>query len=255
MDSTNMASRRSRTGLLAVAGAVAFTATWITLSFVSDGYTMWDITVTSYSSIAQPISGLGLGSTAPYMNTAFTGCGILVAFGTWAAVRTWPNPDTKAHTWVRRTVPFSGVGMAVCGTFDLESIMVHTLGFVLAAGVSGIGFIVAGRYLRTTSHRLLSAWLRFAGPAGLVGMIAFMATFNGEDAGDNVGYAGLVERVLVTVLMISVAGIGLSTEPTATQTPVPTSHSSADPACPPDVDPITPAAAHSSATSSLAEPD
>lgn len=212
MRSTNRSTRRSKAGLLAVAGAVAFTATWITLSFISDGYTMWDITVESYSSIAQPISGLGLGSTAPYMNTAFIACGILITFGTWAAVLSWPNPDTKAVKWVRRTVPFSGIGMALCGIFDLESIMVHTLGFVLSAGVSSIGFIIAARYLRTTSHRLLSAWLRFAGPAGLVGMIAFMATFNGEDAGNNVGYAGLVERVLVTVLMISVAAIGLSTD-------------------------------------------
>lgn len=217
MDSTNLSPLRSKVRLLAALGAIAFTATWVTLSFISDGYTMWDITVESYSSIAQPISGLGLGPTAPYMNTAFIACGILISLGTLSAVRSWPKQETKALKWVRRTVPFSGIGMAMCGIFDLESIMVHTLGFVLAAGASGVGFIIAGRSLRTTSHRLLAAWLRFAGPAGLVGMIAFMATFNGDDAGNNVGYAGLVERNLVSVLMISVTAIGLSTDAKGSQ--------------------------------------
>ena len=211
--SPRTASRRtlaSNLGFLAPVGAVAFTASWIVLSQVSDGYQMWDISVRPYSSVAQPISGLGLGSTAPWMNTAFVACGSLISVGTWSAMRSWPKKRSTLLRWARPMVIGTGLGMALCGIFDLEAIMLHTLGFVLAAGVSSIGFSLAGRALRGSSHRALSAWLQLAGPAGLVGVIAFMMTFDAVDAGRNVGYAGLVQRVLVTVVMALVSAIGLS---------------------------------------------
>jgi hypothetical protein len=55
----------------AIAGPVLFTVAWLLLGFVSPGYTMFDIRIEEYSAISQPISGLGMGVTAPYMNAAF----------------------------------------------------------------------------------------------------------------------------------------------------------------------------------------
>ncbi|MBU2667013.1 DUF998 domain-containing protein [Actinoplanes bogorensis] len=203
-------AQRTYGGLPAVVGAAAFTLTWFVLGFVSDGYRMWDITVDSYSSIAQPISGLGLGSTAPVMNAAFVIGGILVSAGVWTAMSRWPGADRRPVMWARWLVSASGAGMAMCGIFTLESILLHTLGFLLAAVLPGIGFIVAARALRGTVHRRLAGWLWFAGPATLAGVAGYMATFNAVDAGNNVGVAGLIERVLLVVLMGSIAAIGLT---------------------------------------------
>jgi hypothetical protein len=202
---------RSWTGLLAVLGAVVFTLTWVVLGFVSDGYQMWDIVVGSYSSIAQPISGLGLGGTAPAMNTAFVLCGALITIGTWTAMRRWPGADGRALRWARPMIAASGVGMAVCGLFDLESIMLHTLGFVLGVALPGVGFVVAGRALRGTAHHRLALGLLVAGPLTLAGVVGYLVTFDAEAAGRNEGIAGLVERVLLVVLMLALGAIGAST--------------------------------------------
>jgi hypothetical protein len=202
------ADQPTRTGWLAVLGSVAFTVTWFVLGFVSDGYQMWDIVVDSYSPIAQPISGLGLGSTAPVMNTAFIACGILISIGTWAAMSRWPGADRSSVKWARVLVSACGVGMATCGIFNLESILVHTLGFVIATALPGAGFIVAARALRTTAYHRQAVWLWIAGPVSFAGLVAFMATFNATDAGDNVGVAGLIQRVLVTVVLIPITAIG-----------------------------------------------
>jgi hypothetical protein len=200
----------TRVGLLSVIGAVVFTVTWVVLGFVSDGYQMWDIVVDPYSPIAQPISGLGMGSTAPVMNTAFVVCGALTSVGAWAAMGRWPGADRRPARWARVMVAASGVGMAMCGIFNLESIMFHTLGFLIATAVPGAGLLVGARALRGTAHHRLAAWLRVAGPVTLAGVIAFMVTFNAADAGHNVGVAGLIQRVLVTVMLSAVAAIGLT---------------------------------------------
>src|SRR6266511_1955480 len=55
----------------AVAGPVLFTLAWLVLGFLSPGYTIWGTRIAPYSPISQPISGLGMGATAPYMNAAF----------------------------------------------------------------------------------------------------------------------------------------------------------------------------------------
>lgn len=37
------------------------------LGFLSPGYTFWGTNIASYSPVSQPVSGLGLGPTAPFM--------------------------------------------------------------------------------------------------------------------------------------------------------------------------------------------
>ena len=48
-----------------------FTLAWAVLGALSPGYRLFDLVIDPYSPIAQPISGLGLGVTGPYMNAAF----------------------------------------------------------------------------------------------------------------------------------------------------------------------------------------
>jgi hypothetical protein len=59
----------------AVVGPILFAVSWAVLGFLSPGYTLWGTRIAPYSPISQPVSGLGLGPTAPFMNTAFVLCG------------------------------------------------------------------------------------------------------------------------------------------------------------------------------------
>src|ERR1700676_5445488 len=65
----------------AVAGPVLFTLGWFVLGFVSPGYTMWGTRIAPYSVVSQPLSGLGLGPTGPFMNAVFMLSGLLMVVG------------------------------------------------------------------------------------------------------------------------------------------------------------------------------
>jgi hypothetical protein len=67
-----------------------FTAAWLVLGFISPGYTVSGTRISPYSPITQPISGLGLGKTAPYMNAAFILTGLLLLAGVIGIVRSLP---------------------------------------------------------------------------------------------------------------------------------------------------------------------
>src|SRR6266542_6662982 len=64
-----------------VAGPVLFTLAWFVLGFLSPGFTIFGTLIAPYSPISAPISGLGLGPTAPFMNTAFVLGGLLLLAG------------------------------------------------------------------------------------------------------------------------------------------------------------------------------
>src|SRR6266508_1466598 len=129
----------------AVLGPALFTLAWLVLGFVSTGYTLFDHRFTDYSPISQPISGLGIGSTAPYMNTAFVVTGLMLIAGVIGVFRTIQPP---VRPTLRRAalalLCCTGVGQVVCGIFTLEAFLPHTLGFVLALGTPIVSFLVAG---------------------------------------------------------------------------------------------------------------
>ncbi|MDP8960228.1 MAG: hypothetical protein M3N32_01150 [Actinomycetota bacterium] len=56
----------------AVVGPSLFTLAWLVLGFLTPGYTLWDLQIAPYSAVHQPVSGLGLGPTGPFMNAAFS---------------------------------------------------------------------------------------------------------------------------------------------------------------------------------------
>src|SRR3712207_5091025 len=65
----------------AVAGPAVFTLAWFVLGFLSPGYTLFGTLIAPYSPISQPISGLGLGPTGPFMNAAFVLGGLVLLAG------------------------------------------------------------------------------------------------------------------------------------------------------------------------------
>jgi hypothetical protein len=67
-----------------------FTLAWFVLSFLSPRYTIFGTEISPYSPISQPISGLGLGPTAPFTNAAFVLSGILLLAGVIGVFQT-PN--------------------------------------------------------------------------------------------------------------------------------------------------------------------
>lgn len=185
----------------AVAGPLLFTGAWLVLGAVSDGYTLFDHRFTDYSPVSQPISGLGMGSTAPYMNTAFVVTGLLLVVGVVGSFRLLPPGPAGPRRWSVGLLACTGVGQVVCGLYDLEAAEPHALGFGLAAGTPVVAFLVAGHYLRRLpGWRRLGSWLRYGSPVTLVLLVAFFATFTPTADGAEQGVAGLVQRLLVLQL-------------------------------------------------------
>jgi hypothetical protein len=82
----------------AVASPILFTLTWIVLGFVSPGYTLFGTRIAPYSPVSQPISGLGLGDTAPFMNGAFILGGLLLfagVMGVFQTIGSTPRPAAR----------------------------------------------------------------------------------------------------------------------------------------------------------------
>jgi hypothetical membrane protein len=180
-----------------VIGPVLFTLAWLVLGFTSTGYTLFDHTFTDYSPISQPISGLGMGGTAPYMNTAFVVTGAILIVGVVGVIRATGATDRPA---LRRAalvlLAGTGLGQILCGVFNLKVMFPHMLGFLLALGLPTVSFLVAGRYFR-----LVPGWRRFGGwlmtlgsPMTLLLLVAFFAAFQPTADGAEHGIAGLIQR-------------------------------------------------------------
>jgi hypothetical protein len=181
----------------AVIGPVLFSLAWLLLGFLSPGYTLFGHAFTHYSPISQPISGLGMGSTAPYMNTAFVVSGLILILGVAGVFGTIATAGRPA---LRRAalalLAGTGVGQIICGVFDLEAMMPHMLGFLLAMGLPVMGFLAAGRFFRgVPGWRRFGTWLMAVGsPLTLLLLVAFFAAFQPTADGAEHGVAGLVQR-------------------------------------------------------------
>jgi hypothetical protein len=192
----------------AIAGPVVFTLGWLVLGFLSPGYTMWGVHVAPYSAVSQPLSGLGLGPTGPYMNAAFILSGLLMmagAVGAFASI-TELGPVVRWTCTVLLAAP--GVGAVVDGMFTLESFFFHFIGFGLAL-TTIVGFPVIGFILRRVpGWRRFGTWLVVAGPVTLGLTVLYFMTFTPTIEGIQHGIAGLTERVLVLELDAWYVAIG-----------------------------------------------
>ncbi len=185
----------------AAAGQTLFTLAWFILGFVSPGFTIFGTVIKPYSAITTPLSGLGLGPTAPFMNGAFILGGLLTLAGAVGIFQSIRELSAAARWTCTAVFGLSALGMAMDGIFTLESFMPHLLGFLLGSGMPVIGFVVAGLQLRRIpGWRRFGNWLLVASPLTLVLLIVAQATFSQAAIMAGTGVAGLTERVLCVEL-------------------------------------------------------
>lgn len=198
---TPVAANTSRwLALGAVAGPLVFTLAWVVLGFVSPGYTLWDQRIEPYSALSQPISGLGLGPTAPFMNAAFVVMGLLAIAGAVGIFHSIPQLSTRTARTCAALLALHGGGAIMDGIFTLESILLHLAGFLIALTPIAT-FLFIGRTLRRTPGWLrVGNWLLVASPLTLTLAVVYFATFNPEAAAAGQGVAGLTQRILLVEL-------------------------------------------------------
>lgn len=198
-DATETISKTIRWSALgAIAGPVLFTLAWVILGFLSPGYTAWGVHIAPYSPLSQPISGLGLGPTAPFMNAAFILSGLLLLVGVVGIFQNIREMSTLARRICTVLLALTPLGMIVDGFFTLESILPHTMGFLLGGVTPVLSFIVCGLFLRRiTSFRRFGTWLLLGSPLTLALTVLYFLTFTPTLAGIQTGVAGLTERMLV----------------------------------------------------------
>jgi hypothetical protein len=200
--------RRRSLALGAVAGPVLFTLGWLVLGFISPGYTMWGTRIAPYSTISQPLSGLGLGPTGPFMNAIFIVSGLLIVVGAFGVFRAIPELGPAAR-WIGTAVfALPGLGSVMDGIFTLEHFFLHFVGFGLAL-TTVVGFPVTGYLLRRVpGWRGFGSWLIVAGPVTLALTVLYFATFTPTIEGIQHGVAGLTERILVLELQAWYVAMG-----------------------------------------------
>ncbi|PLR75438.1 hypothetical protein CU633_20970 [Bacillus sp. V3-13] len=199
--------------LFAVVSPIIFTLTWFILGFISKGYTIYGVRIEPYSAITQPISGLGMGSTAIIMNSSFILSGILLFAG---IIGIFLNIREKGRVSIRRAsialLILSPIGLIVCGMFDLESTLLHSVGFLLSTGTTIVSFLIAGLYFRGIPRlRKLGSGLIVGSPLTLILVILFFINFDPVGAGEGHGIAGIVSRLLAVEVLFWFAAMGLLT--------------------------------------------
>ena len=181
----------------ALAGPALFTVAWFTLGLLSPGYSLFGTRIAPYSSLSQPVSGLGLGPTGPFMNAAFVLSGVLMICGVTAIFAGIRELSSVARWSCTGLLALSGLGCVMDGIFTLESMRLHFVGFMLATGVPIVGFPIVGLLLRRVpGWRLFGSWLLLGGPLTLALLVVFFATFDPDAAGAGLGIAGLTQRAL-----------------------------------------------------------
>jgi hypothetical membrane protein len=180
------------------AGPLLFTSAWFVLGLLSPGYTLFGTLIAPYSPVSQPISGLGLGPTGPWMNAAFVLGGLLLLAGVVGVFRTIaPGGRPAARRACAALLALSPLGMVIAGIFTLEAVFVHLIGFLLAVATPVVSFLAMGVFLRRIPRwRRFGGWLLLGGPLTLVLVILFFWTFDPAAAGAGLGVAGLTQRAL-----------------------------------------------------------
>jgi hypothetical protein len=182
---------------------------------VSPGYTIFDTQVIGYSPIAQPISGLGLGVTGPFMNGAFLLSGILTLAGIAGLFASTADDLRRARIVATALLALIPIGMIGLATFTLERPIPHLISASLALISPALSFPAAGLWLRGIPRwRTFAWWLIAGGPLTLVLVIAYFVSFDQAAAAANTGVAGLTERFVIIDVSAYLVAIGsLTTRP------------------------------------------
>jgi hypothetical membrane protein len=209
---TSGPSRAARLAALgAVAGPALFTLAWFVLGLLSPGYTIYGTRIAPYSPISQPVSGLGMGVTAPYMNAAFVlGAGLLTMIGVIGVFAT-----LRAHGGrVRRAVCagllcLSPLGLGLCGIFTIEDPLIHLACFLLFVLTPFISFPVAALFLRRVpGWRRFSTALLVAVPVTIAMLAWFFFSYDQAAITVGQGISGIPERLLLIEVQAWFAALG-----------------------------------------------
>ena len=193
----------------AVVGPVLLTVAWVVLGFISPGYTAWGIRFAPYSPMSQPISGLGLGPTAPFMNAAFILYGLFLLAGVVGIVQVIQETSAVARWACAALLALSAVGAVMDGIFTLQSFFLHFVGFGLGCGTPVLSFLITGFLLRRVPGlQRFGNWLMLGSPLTLVLMVLSHATFNQATIVAGQGVAGLTERLLIVEVSFWFVALG-----------------------------------------------
>jgi hypothetical membrane protein len=193
-----------------IAGPALFTLAWLVLGFLSPGYTLFGTWIAPYSPISQPISGLGLGATGPFMNAAFILNGLLLIAGVVGVFQTMRADGRPAARWAcAALLALTGLGSVIDGVFTLEAVLPHLIGFLLAVVSPALSFLVTGLFLRGIPRwRRFGTWLLVGSPLTLLLVVAFFATFVPTVEGVQEGASGLAQRLLALEVFAWLAAMG-----------------------------------------------
>jgi hypothetical membrane protein len=200
-----------RLALGAIAGPVLFTVAWVVLGCISPGYTVSGTWISPYSPITQPISGLGLGETAPYMNAAFVVSGLLLLAGVVGVIRSLPP---GGRPFARRasgtSLALTPLGLVVIGLFTLDTPAMHVVGAMLTLASPVISFLVTGLHLRgLPGWRRLGSRLLLASPVTLVLFVVYSLSFSQDAVAAGQGVAGLTQRILFVEMLAWFVAMGV----------------------------------------------
>lgn len=199
-----------RLSLGAIVGPVLFTVAWLVLGMISRGYTVLGAHIAPYSPISQPISGLGLGRTGPFMNTVFILSGVLLLAGLMGVVRCLPYSERRIARRVSTALlTLPGLGFVLIGLFTLDHPFMHLFGATLLLLTPVITFLVFGSHLRRLpGWRRLGTSLMVASPVTLVLYVVYALSFNQHTVALNHGVAGLTQRILFVELLFWFVALG-----------------------------------------------
>jgi hypothetical protein len=192
--------------LAAVAGPVLLTAAWLVLGSVSPGYYLWGVHVAPYSAVSQPISGLGLGPTGPYMNAAFVISGLLLVVGAYGVFERIPQMRLRYVGASLLALP--GIGSMLDGLFTFQTFLWHFIGFGLALTTVATFPLVGLLLRRVPGWRSAGTGLIVAGPLTAALVVLYFATFTPTVQGIQTGIAGLTERLLVLEIQAWYVALG-----------------------------------------------
>lgn len=198
-----------KAALCAVLGPALFAVAWTVLGFVSPGFTVFGTAIHPYSALSHPVSGLGLGITAPFMNGAFVISGALLVVGVVGVFSVLEEVRGLARWAAGLLLAMTGVGSIVDGVFSLDAMLPHFVGYALGCGTPALGFLVTGLVVRRLpGWRTFGNALLAASPVTLALFVLDLAAFDPEAAAAGRGFAGLSERVLILEVHFWFAALG-----------------------------------------------
>lgn len=172
----------------AIVGPVLFLFAWLFLESIRSGYLP----------ISQPISALAINQNGIYMRIAFLLDGLLTTVGVIAVFLSIQKKLGRVALWVCIFLTLlSPFGLLWAGIFTMNTIVLHTIGAVVACGIPIITFPIVGFILRRVSNwKTFGTWMLLGCPLTLILLIGFDTSVPQSQMATGGGTYGLWQRVL-----------------------------------------------------------